>query len=147
MSTVEPKILDFQLSKKLEYASGGEFSQTATLTFRAPGMDVYDDLMSLSEIVTASFVDASRFASANPPTEQDDTTLDGDAVKVVLLSTGKFVDVANQFRKIAIKTGTCDGKEKLTNSLLLKLSVADFNRLICEYIAVFIVPSLGLAGG
>ena len=138
----------FNLSKKLEYTKKGDFTETASLEFTAPGMAQYDVAMDLSQLIMGAILDAQKHAPK--PTEEEkkvadvDVTFDREAVRVILLSSQsiKFKDIAAKFQRLACDIGTCDGEVKLTKELLAKLEVNDYTNLVCDYVVNFIAPSL-----
>lgn len=141
---MEQKSIGVKLSKPLEYSSDGDFKKTAELEFGCPTMAIFDEASDLSQMVMNALMDAGKNAPKNDEESEPSGDLDADSVRVVLMSAErvKFKDVAKCFEKLALKCGTYDGKEVLTDSTFKKLSIEDFSRCICEYIANFIVPSL-----
>jgi hypothetical protein len=148
----EPEVMFFNLSSPLQFSKGGDFTTTSSLEFKAPTMDIFDDVSDLSQLIMAAIMDARKYASPSEMTESvpdasgdgSAAAMDDKAIKVILMSSRevKFKDVANCFKKVAFKTGTTDGTVKLTDMLLNKLSREDFTRLVCQYVSTFIVPFL-----
>lgn len=138
----------FQLSKELEYSKDGvPDAKTATLELRAPGMDEFEEASNLSQLVMGAMLDVSRLSGKTRKDKEDeDVDLDATAIRLTLFSAQavKFTTVAKCFNRLALKVGTTDGKIKLTETLLKKIGLEDYTRLICEYIANFTIPSLGL---
>lgn len=149
---MEPKKIGVKLSKELEFSKGGEFKETAELEFSCPTMATFDESSDLSQMVMNALMDAGKNAPKDTkPEEGADGEMDAEAIKIVLMSATniKFKDVAKCFKGLALKCGTYDGEEPLSESVFDKLEIEDFTRCICEYVANFIIPSLlsGQMGG
>ncbi len=147
---MEKKSVDFQLSEKLEYSSGGDFQQTATIVMSAPNMEVFDQFSSLSQLVMGAFKDAQR---TGQPTDQeiaeakekiDEKGMEPEEIKLALFSAHsvKFTEVANEFKRLAVKV--CEVAEgiKMEHVLFDRMNIDDFINMVCTYIANFITPSL-----
>ncbi|MCK5019193.1 MAG: hypothetical protein KAS32_19190 [Candidatus Peribacteraceae bacterium] len=133
----------FNLSEVVEYSRDGEFHQTASLEFSAPTMAEFELAAELSQLVMQATLDARKFAP-DKDEEADDQDLTPDAVKMLLLASQsvKFTDIADVFKKLAVRIGTVDGKTPLASGVLSKISIDDFTGMICGYIANFTFPSL-----
>lgn len=127
----------------LQYSKGGEFLTTETIDFRIPGMDEFKEASTLSQLVMGAMMDAAK-RSPERPEDIEEPEIDANAVKVILFVSQEisFVDVAYCFNCLAVKVGTADGEEKLTTLLIKKLKLETYTRMVCEYIANFILPSL-----
>jgi hypothetical protein len=142
----------YNLGAPLDYSKGGEFEKTSSLEFRAPGMPEFDEGSDLSQMVMNAFIDAGKHnqqqTDVKTPEDLSDVTPDADEIKVTLMASQavKFKDIAKVFRKLAIKVGTCDGTIKMKQSHFDKVSMDDFNGMLCGYIAHFTFPSLFKAG-
>lgn len=144
----EPEKMFFNLTGPLQYSKRGDFTNTVSLEFSPPSMETYDEVSDLAQYVMAAMMDARQFAGDHrqPENSADSTevVLDAKSIKIMLFNARsvKFKHIADTFQNLAIKTGTTDGEIKLTQTLIKKLSPDDYTRLICEYIANFIIPSL-----
>jgi hypothetical protein len=141
---MEPKTIGVKLSKKITYSTDGDFKETAELEFKCPTMASFDEASDLSQAVMNALMDAGKNAPKVDPKEGESGDMDAEAVKIVLMTAEriKFKDVAKLFRKLALKVGTYDGKETLSESVFEKLEIDDFTKCLCEYVANFIFPSL-----
>ncbi len=141
--SIEKGYFTFHLGEEevLEYSKGGDFLTTETIEFRTPGMDEFKEASKLSQLVMGAVMDAGN-RSDRP--EEEGPEIDAEAVKVILFVSQDitFVDVAVQFNLLAVKVGITDGEEKLTTNLIKKLKQETYTRMVCEYIANFILPSL-----
>lgn len=149
---MEQQEIGVKLSGTIEFSTGGDFSNTAELVFKCPTMASFDEASDLSQMVMNSLMDAGKNAPKDVEPEEGATgEMDAEAIKIVFMTSEKikFKDVAKCFRKLAMKCGTYDGKEPLNDSVFEKLSIDDFTRCVCEYVANFIIPSLlsGQKGG
>lgn len=144
---MEKSPMFFQLSGELEYSKDGvPDAKTATLELRVPGMDEFEEAANLSQFVMGAILDATRHSGQTPKEEDGDVEIDASAIRLILFSAQaiKFTKVAKCFDRLAVKIGTTDGTVQLTETLIKKIGLEDYTRLICEYIANFIIPSLGL---
>jgi len=142
---MEQKEMLFQLSDKIQYSKAGEFPETATIQINAPSMEVFDEASELSQMVMASMIDASKnIQVSSKEVDPEDAKIDAEAVKALLMSARnvKMSDVRKCFDALVLKSATFDGEVKITETTLKKLSMADYTRMVCEYIANFIIPSL-----
>ena len=142
--------LIYQLLEEMEYTKNGEFCKTVTLEFRTPLMDEFDLSSDLAQLVMGALMDAGSSASGQDIEKAQENSDAGfgdikpHELRVVLLSSQKikFKDTARVFKKLAIKTGTFEGTEPLTEDKINTLSQEDFISLVCTYIANFTLPSL-----
>jgi hypothetical protein len=140
----------FNLKDKLKYSKAGSpDNETASLEFRCPGMNEYEYISNLSQLVMNAIGEVQRankedIGNSVDPSQDEKKMPNGTEIKAILFSAKetKFHDISKEFKKLAIKTCTLDGTVKLTDLLLSRLSVDCFTRMVCEYIAFFIVPSL-----
>jgi hypothetical protein len=138
------------LSKKIKYSyKGNPESETATLEFREAGMDEFNIFSSLKQLVMNSIMEATKFA---PKGEARDNISSNDdmpqpnvsEIKAMLFSVKEtqFSTIADKFKVLAKKTGTLDGETKITDGILNKLIIKDYENIICEYISYFLGASL-----
>lgn len=151
---MEKKTVDFQLSEVLEYSHKGEFEKTGTIIMNAPSPDVFEQSINLSQLVMRAFTDAQKLrdnisdediAKAREiRSSGDDEPMGIDEIKMLLLSSEsiRFVDIAKEFKLLAIKVCEVAVNIKMESALFDKLSIDDHTNLICAYIANFITPSL-----
>lgn len=136
----------FNLSQTVEYSKAGDFCKTATLEFTGPTMQVFDLSSEISQLVMRAVLDAKdladKFSSNNEKSASD--SMNAEAIKIILLSSKsvKFSELAELCKKLFEKVGTFDGEVNLKASVMDKLSINDFTKIICEYISNFIFPSL-----
>ena len=154
MSNGEQDQYSYKLGAALKFAKGGDFEETFTLEMAAPSMSEYDEVADLSQVVMSAMMNAAK---SNLDIDKE-ALVSGDSVEDVSISpqelrmamlaapSVKYKGVAKKFRLLATKVGTCDGKIKLKESHLNKLSIADFEGLMFGYIAHFICPSLFSVG-
>ena len=143
---MEKDTMIFNLSKKLEYSKGGDFAETASLEFRAPGMNEYDEIADLSQLIMGAMVSARSTASekdikASQENKDSQEEMTVPALRSTLLAGQaiKFKDIAACFRRLACVLGTTDGSVKITDTLLDKMSIQDFNDMLCEFCINFIL--------
>lgn len=135
------------LSQKIKYSyKGNPDSETATLEFREASMDEFNVISSFKQLVMNSLMEISRFAPKDTSSSDvgDMSTPDASEIKAILFSAKEtqFSTIADKFRVLAKKTGTLDGETKITDGILNKLTVQDYENVICEYISFFLGASL-----
>jgi hypothetical protein len=150
---MEKKVVTFNLSENLEYSTGGDFSNTAQITLHAPSMECFNEGLTLSQLVTGSFMSAQSMATANDAEMPDnaDAMKDiaspkADEIKIILMAsqTVSITKIARAFRELACKVGYLDDKEseRLKETHFKKMLYEDVVDMLCEYVANFIFPSL-----
>jgi hypothetical protein len=149
----EKKSVDFQLSKNLKYARKGDFEETATIIMHAPSMDTLEESQNLSQLVMRAMADSQKFADSSGLSPElaekarvkaEEEGLKGPEVRMMLLASEsvKFMQVINEFKRLAIKVCYVANDIKMTNSMFDKMDLDDFTGMVCNYIANFITPSL-----
>jgi hypothetical protein len=144
----EKKSFEFPLSKPFDYTpkGKGDFEPVHAITFRAPGMNEFDETMDLSQLVMRAFMSASKFA----PKLGEENIVEAfkmptrNEIKVVLvMSDESFKKIGGCFKVLAVKVGSIgDEATPLKLDHFNKLSMDDFNDMLCEYVVNFIFPSL-----
>jgi hypothetical protein len=136
----------FQLKEPLDYSVKGDWEKTATIELGPPSYKCFDQATQLSQFVMAAVLASTRFEHLAKEKETDkdkDDLLNADAVKFILMSAeDKFEDIHACFRKLACKVGTVAEDVPLIDSHFSKMSYDDNIRIVCEYVANFILPSL-----
>jgi len=145
---MEKENMIFNLSEKLEYSDKGEFTDTLTLEISAPSMAVFDETSELSQLVMAAMLDATKNLPEDQKKKaeenQEEEKIDAAGVKAMLNAARsvKWKEIRKCFNVVALKCATFDGKIPITETTLNKFTPEDFTRMVCEYIANFIFPSL-----
>ena len=155
MSNGEQNPYIYKLEAPLKFTKGGDFEETLSLEMEAPSMSEYDEVADLSQAVMSAMmssakhnlgIDPENLGDAIDPVE--DLRMGAQELRIVMLSAPKtrVRDLARKFRTLAVKVGTLDGKIKIKDSHLNKLSIADFDGFMFGCIANFICPSLFSVG-
>ena len=145
----EKNSFEFLLSEPFEYTpkGKGDFEKVHSIEFKAPGMHEFDEAMDLSQLVMGAFMSATKFA----PKIGDDSIKDDfkmptrEEIKVVLVMSQdvSYKKIGKTFKALAIKVGSIgDEATPLKPDHFNKLSMEDFNDMLCEYVVNFIFPSL-----
>ena len=138
--------LIFNLSSKIEYSKGGDFHSTATVELTGPTVEAFNLSSDLSQLVMRAILDAQDLKNkfANEDSSGGSSDIDSNAIKIILLSSKsvKFSDVAETAKKLFCQVGTYDGEVKIKPIFFNKISFDDYVRMVCEYCANFIIPSL-----
>jgi hypothetical protein len=148
---MEKNTFIFNLSEELEYSKSGNFVKTASLELRAPGMNEYDESMDFAQGILAAIMEVGRnqnfseedLEKARKKSDTEKSMTADEIIPVLLASRNvKFKDTATYFKKLLVLVCTTDGIVYLTSDLINKLNPQDFTKLLGEYAANFIVPSL-----
>lgn len=143
----------FNLSKEISYEKKGDPDcKTATLEFRPVDIDQFNPFSALKQLVMNAMMESTRFAPKidaatkeaileNNKENPEPTT---DEIKQMLYSAKdtQFTTIADKFRVLAKKTGTVDGEVKITDVILDRLGVKDYENMICGYVSFFFGASL-----
>jgi len=147
----------FQLDTPIEYSKDGEFVQTATIELLPPSADSIVESMKLSQFVMQAFTEARKNTSEDDLSEEDmaaikekadnkDTLniLEASQVQTILFSSKiDLSKVFALFKKLMMKVGKLDKDFKpIKEAHFRKFTYDDTVRMMCEYIANFIIPSL-----
>lgn len=148
----EKKEVDFQLTQELTYSKAGKHETTATIIMHAPSMETFDEATNLGQLVMRAFADSQERTDVGgfskemieEAKEKVDEGFDGSTIKMIVMSSKsiKFVDVANEFKRLAVKTCFVATDLSIKNPMFDKMDLNDFTRMVCEYISNFIAPSL-----
>lgn len=141
----EKEVFIFELSEILEYSKKGNKTETATISMRAPRMPEFNEASRFSQIVTQALMDSQKWA---PKGKVKDVVPESDIkageVRILLFASDRNIDeVAKRFRALANKVCTLDEEgTPLKDALIDKMDIEDFTKMMCEYVANFIYPSL-----
>ncbi|MCP4552344.1 MAG: hypothetical protein GY834_09950 [Bacteroidetes bacterium] len=134
----------FQLESVLQYSEDGEYSNTGEIEFLPPSINCFKDATKLTQYVTKALLSSSKFKDLGESSEDiEEQEIDAQAVKFILMaSDGSFNNIFDCFKKLSQKCGKLSEKTFLKETHFKKISYEDSIRMVCEYIANFIIPSL-----
>ena len=145
----EPKDFTFELTKSFKYAFKGEQRDAQFISLFPPTMRQHsqasDLKQSINNIVAKAVEDAGVEGSEDDDDDDDDDDKEGIAAKQVVsliyVSTCIKANVVWEQAKALFKEGVAlvDGEQKLTKPLIEKMDPSDFEKLVGEYVANFIL--------
>ena len=141
----EKETVEFELKELLPYSKGGNKTETACVIMRAPRMSEFNESTAFSQIVTQAFMDAQKWAPDKGKEKQKkDQGMEAGAVRVMLFASDRNInEVSRKFKALANRVCTIDEDgTPLKDSLMDKMEIEDFITMMCEYVSIFIYPSL-----
>lgn len=144
----------YELKKSFEYAFKGDQREAEFITLSAPNFKQLDKMAPIKQAFTQAAKESFSGMSKDDldkhkedkleDDDDDEEALTGSQVITMLYgSTAKMERVLLQAEQL-FKSGVAmvDGESKLTTPLMEKMSGDDFEGMLGEYLANFIVPSL-----
>ena len=147
-------VFEYELNELLEYSHKGNKLETACIIMRAPGMTEYNESEAFGQTLMQAITDAEDRVSddAKEKAKAQKVSNDNEDVgkikaselrAIVLASKRSPQIVAQRFKALAVKVSTLDDSgEKMKESHMDKMSLADFLNMMYGYAAHFIIPSL-----
>jgi len=134
----------YELKDSLEYASKGEKQPATFIEIVAPSFKQMGSFTPIKQALTAALSEVTEGLDVNPVDDKDPEPITGPQVMQLMhRGSGDMTKVMLHAQQL-FKSGVAliDGEEKLTIPLMDSMSLRDFEGLLGEYVANFIVPSL-----
>jgi len=148
----EKKEVLYQLKSTFEYAFKGENRTASFISLRPPTMREHHPASQLKQSImtmirtTYSGDEILKAGDQAKSSNQGDTTADDDITAELILtllfsSDNLDINVVFEQAKVLFKAGVAliDGEQVLNNPLVDKMSIDDFQNIVGEYIANFIL--------
>ncbi len=147
----EKKEFTFELERPFEYAFGGEQRKVGFIALQAPTMKQHSQASSLKQSIVKMVREATERAGneggdaderdKDEGINQDDPITAEMVVATIYGSDAVGVNVVWEQAKELFKLGRAmvDGEQKLTAPLIDKMDPDDFEKMVGEYIANFIL--------
>lgn len=139
----------YELKDPFDYAHEGETVEASFVTLIEPGYQQLNHVVPIKQAFMSAITglkvsDEDREKAAEDKDKAKDTDMKGDdVIQLFTQWNGDLTKVYKNAEKVFKAGGAqIDGQEKITQALLDKFSLKDFEALVGEYIANFIVPSL-----
>lgn len=135
----------YTLREGFTYAHKGEEVVAKFITLTAANYEQMPYYTPIKQAFMAAIQDVSSTSSSEPAKEaSDDNEITGANVVQLLYSwSGELTKVLLNFEQLLkCGAGKIDGETSLTIPLIRKLSMADMEYMLGDYIANFIAPSL-----
>lgn len=134
--------IEFVLEKEIEYATKGELSKGRLLILKAPSSRNQRERIRLQQ----GFFQAVNALKSSDSTKKDTSSdsIKGEEVLALMLSSSVDMVAFHEDFKRLITSGVCmvEGTEPLTAPLFDKIHPDDLDRMLGEYLAVFILSSV-----
>lgn len=144
------KEFEFILQDNLIYSHDGKAGIAAKrLLLRAPSTRLLSLASRLSSIVMAALIKAResfKFDEGNKAAAQG-SDIDGESIYMIVsgsIESNKMSEFIDIFQELILSDGIClvDGKEQLTLDLFNSFDSRETLRLVGDYIANFLLPSI-----
>lgn len=134
----------YELKEKFEYAHKGESVEATFIEITAPNKKQLSDFIPIKQAVTAAMKEIAEGADNSEANETEQPEITGSQVLTLLYSSSVDMLKVMLHAEQLFKSGAAkvDGEENLTIPLQDKMGVSDFEGLVGDYIANFILPSL-----
>lgn len=135
----------YELKKPFEYATKGEKVSANFIELTGPTFRQLDKVAPIKQAFMTAITDMSSVAkNASESTSEEPGTITGAMAVQVLYASKQDVSKVILHAEQLFKSGAAmvNGEEKLTTPLMEQMSGDDFEGLLGEYIANFILPSL-----
>tara|TARA_R110000851_G_scaffold197793_1_gene348891 strand:- start:115 stop:549 length:435 start_codon:yes stop_codon:yes gene_type:complete len=134
-----------ELKNPFEYSYKGDMVEAQFIVMPEPGFKELDKIAPIKQAFVAAVNDLASEASepsAEAP-EGDTESITGPQIMALMYrSKGNMSQVFLYAQELFKSVALVDGEQKLTVPIMEKMSVSDFERLLGEYLANFIAPSL-----
>lgn len=136
----------YELKSPIQYARKGEMVDGSFVTMTAPTFREVDKVAPIKQAFMAALSDVSDGTEATPEEKEaaEGVEITGKEIMQLLYrAKASVADIMRHAEKL-LRSGVfrLDGEEKFTSPLLDKMSLEDFEGLVGDYIANFIMPSL-----
>ena len=144
------KEFDFVLQDTLIYSHDGKAGITAKrLLLRAPNTRLLSLASKLSSTVMTALIKAREGFKDSDNTNKSQDASDIDGASIYMLISGsvdskRMEEFINTFQELILADNICliDGKEPITSDLFNALDSRETLRLLGDYIANFLLPSI-----
>lgn len=146
----------YPLRKLLKYTKKkneeADFENTGEIIFAPPSMDSFDESSDFKQIIMNAMVSAGRLSPEGKEKSEEEEETEKKVIKPSEIKAMLFASelekvsvrkVSRIFKKLAVRTATLDESgTKLKDSHFTKISIPDFEDMLCGYAAFFSLPSL-----
>lgn len=134
-------VFEFKLKNPISYQTPEGMSETKVLILNAPSTENKKYVFKLQQNFLRALRSMSSMASGNKESKEESEITGQDVLSILLMSDIEFEVVADQFAKILPYVCKVDSDVKMTSTLVDRISIEDFQGLLGEYMANFIIPS------
>lgn len=135
----------YTLINPIEYAWKGEKTEGSFITLTAPTFKMITKAAPIKQAFMSAITEFQKNVSVEAdPSSSDGSNVTAKQIMQILYSSSINVNSLFLNAQELFKSGLAmlDGQQSLTVPLMEKMSVDDFEGLLGEYIANFILPSL-----
>lgn len=135
------------LSKPLSYAHKGNMQEGTFVELKAPTFKQLENFLPVKQafISAVTSIDSSKtMEDDNAADKEEDVKITGAQALAVMMQSSCDMTKIYLYCAELFKSGAAllDGEQKLTVSLIEAMDLADFDKLVGDYIANFIATSL-----
>jgi hypothetical protein len=133
----------YELKHPFQYAYKGNMETASFVVMSAPTYRQIDAIAPLKQAIMQAASDVAD-GSTQPESASEPTEITGAMIIGVLYQSKNDMAKIMQQAATLLKSGVCliDGSEPFANGTLNKLDMVDFEGIVGEYLANFIMPSL-----
>jgi hypothetical protein len=134
----------YELKKPFDYARKGDMVTANFVTMAAPSFREIEKVAPIKQALVAAISDITEVSLGQEEAQGEAGDITGaHVVQLLYRAKGSITGVMKHAEKL-FKSGVAllDGEEKITDALLQKMSMEDFEGMLGDYIANFIMPSL-----
>lgn len=142
----------YELKDQLQYSYKGEMKTASFITMTAPSFKQLKDVTPIKQALMSAITEVSADTSiaeiagkeAGPAEPAEADGIDAQTIMQLLYRWSGDLTAVMRKAESLFKSGAAliDGETMITNALLEKMSLKDFEGLVGAYLANFIVPSL-----
>lgn len=139
------KTIEFILSDPIEFQTGGEHAEGKTLELTAPAVNNRKRVAKLKQGLMRCINDLQTNESVKKESKPDSSDIKPEEILVLLqMGSVEYDEYMDIFVNL-LTSGVCkvEGKEPMTSTLVEKMSFADLEKLMGEYLVNFTIGSLG----
>lgn len=151
MTSPRVKEIDFELEDPILHHKKGESSEITSILIKSPTAKQRKDAFALKQMFTRAMMkqqdnlsaEQIKAATERQKTEQKDVEIEPKEIVMMMLASSENFETFNETFKSLLVSGAAeiDG-EKFTQFHYDQLSLDDAERLLGEYLKVFLVSSL-----
>jgi hypothetical protein len=132
-----------ELKKPVPYAKKGEIENATFVTLQPPTFKQIDKVAPLKQAFMSAIKELEGVEGTAEPGESEQEITGGQVMAIMYRSQVNMAAVFVHAQELFKNGGALlDGEAKLTVPLLEKMELSDIEKLVGEYIANFIMPSL-----
>lgn len=136
-------IHDVELSQPLEYSSKGQAMEAKSITLYAPTRKAFKHNAKLKQLTMQAMASMAESRTASTADSSENELRGKDLMTMLYASDIDIDELSNTFQTIVTNSSAAKiGDETITEHLLDKLSMDDYDNLMGEYIVTFLLGDM-----